>query len=621
VRLSRSCCFRFSLRLPSLTLRVGRQLRLASHWISETGKTARQTALVLLLLAGCTSEQAKENETVDVPTAAVAQIPRLPTIELDEFVEPDPAHSELLSPRLVDRHRDLGVLFTFETGADDRALMVQSTGGGGGWIDFDRDGWQDLFLVQGGNPTASPPHPIGDRLWRSRAGCSFADVSEQSLPGDSHYGQGMAVGDFDHDGFEDIFISNVGADVLLHNQGDGTFSDITEATGMADPRWGASATWFDLDEDGDLDLFVCNYCRYDVFHPVVCRKDDGSPAICHPESLDGDLSECYENLGDGSFAPVAQLKGLAVKPGKALGVVAADFNEDGHPDLFVTNDTMANSLYLGQESGGFLEQAVSLGCAYNTLGQYQANMGIACQDYDGNGFLDLYVTTFTHDSNTLFANLGAAGFRDVTRLEGLHGPTIDTLGFGTVMTDLNADGAMDLFNTNGHIDDWRYKNEMWKMPPELFTYVQGNWVQHTAETVGEYLQEEHLGRAVSMADFDRDGDTDLLVMHQNEPAAILENESVLGNWLGIEFLGIRSNRRGIGAHVTVRQGSRTWTLQLIGGSSYLTTHEPALFFGLGESSEPCEITVRWPVAGSLPTTRTVAANQRVLMVESPALLP
>ena len=575
-----------------------------------------QAGWLLVGLCGCTPQPMTPPPAVPAHSA-----PRLPSIEIGETTPVPSTASVVASPRLVDRHAALGIQFVFEPGADERALMVQSTGGGGGWIDFDRDGWQDLLLVQGGNPTAKPAHPLGDRLLRSQMAGHYSDVTSQALPPDQEFGQGMAVGDFDNDGFDDILITNVGPDVLLQNQGDGTFQDITSETGMDDRRWGSSAAWFDLDRDGDLDLFVCNYCHYDVFHPVVCRQEDGTPGICHPESLDGDFCECYENRGDGSFAKVAQSWGLADKPGKALGVVAADFNEDGHPDLFVANDTMANALYLGKEAGGFTEEAVTQGCAYNTLGQSQANMGVACNDYDGNGLLDLYVTTFTNDSNTLFANLGASGFRDVTRLEGLHAPTIETLGFGTVMTDLNADGAMDVFITNGHIDDWRYKHEKWKMPPELFSYRPAGWVQHSAATVGEFLKEEHLGRTVSMADPDRDGDTDLLVVHQLEPAALLVNESVLGSWLRVECLGIRSNRRGLGAKITVRQGTRTWTQQLIGGSSYLTTHEPSLFFGLGESAEPCEVTVRWPDADSPPTVRTVAVNQRVQLVETPVRVP
>ena len=520
------------------------------------------------------------------------------------------------SPRFSDEHERLEAVFSYDNGTDDRALMVQSTGGGGGWLDFDRDTWPDLLFVQGGNPTEQPPHPVGDQLFRNNNGQRFTNASSVSLPADNGFGQGMAVGDFDGDGFEDLFITNTNANVLLHNCGDGTFEDVSDSKGMNDTRWGASATWFDLDADGDLDLFVCNYCRYDPFHPVVCRKDDGSAAVCHPESLDPDFAECYENLGDGEFKSSAKDWGFAQKPGKALGVVAADFNLDGFPDVFVSNDTMANSLYLGQPDGRFAEQGVAMGCAYNTLGQYQANMGVACNDYDGNGLPDLYITTFTNDSNTLFANLGPTGFRDVTRIEGLHSTTIETLGFGTVMSDLNADGAMDLFMTNGHIDDWRYKNEMWKMPPELFSYGDGRWTKHTAEEAGEFLADEHLGRAVSMADFDHDGDTDLLVVHQNEPAALLVNHSEMGHWLQVELRGEGSNRRGIGALVTVRQAEREWSQQLIGGSSYLTTHEPILFFGLGDSAQPCDVTVTWPGRESAQSVLTVDANRRITIAQS-----
>lgn len=519
------------------------------------------------------------------------------------------------APRLVDRHAELGLDFTYDNGASGKALMVESTGGGGGWIDFDRDGWPDLYLVQGGDPLAETPHADGDRIVRNIEGRLFADVTEFARPLDHGYGQGLAVGDFDNDGFEDLLITNVGKDALWKNQGDGTFRDITDGTGTGDPRWGASAAWFDLDLDGDLDLFVCNYLQYDVRNPVACRRSDGAPAICHPESIDAEQSDCYENLGDGSFRKVAREWGLLAPNGKSLGVAIADFNGDGLPDVFVSNDTTANHMFVGDAQRRFSERAVALGCAYNSLGLYQANMGIACNDYDQNGFLDLYVTTFTDDSNTLFANLGSAGFRDVTRVEGLHAPTIETLGFGTVMQDFNADGHMDLFNANGHIDDWRDKGDLWKMRPELLSYVGPNWTLHSPAQAGAFFDQEHLGRAVSTADFDRDGDIDLLVVFQDRPAALLVNESDRGNWLQVECPGLRSNRRGIGAKVTVVQGAKTWTQQLTGGTSYCAAHEPLLTVGLGPSAEPCTVTVEWP-GNAQPLTRpSVAANQRIQIRE------
>jgi enediyne biosynthesis protein E4 len=519
------------------------------------------------------------------------------------------------APRFVDHHREWGFEFEYDTGASGKELMVESTGGGGGWIDYDRDGRLDLVMIQGGDPLASIAHPTGDRLFRQRDGRRFFDDTGSSRLIDAAYGQGLAVGDYDGDGFEDLLVTNVGPDVLYHNEGDGTFRDVTAEAGVADPRWGSSAAWFDLDGDSDLDLFVCNYVKYDIHNPVSCRRDDGTPAICHPEMLDPELSECYENLGDGRFQPVASAWGLRASNNKALGVVIGEFTGDDRPDVFVANDVSANHLFVATGARSFEERAVELGCAYNTLGQYQANMGIGCHDYDNNGRLDLYVTHFTHDSNTLYANLGSVGFRDVTRVEGLHKPTLDLLGFGTVMADLNADGAMDLFVANGHIDDWRHKGDAWKMRPQLFSYNGRTWQEHRADVVGPFLDEERLGRAVSMGDVDRDGDPDLLVVHQHDPAALLINESDRGRWLQIELCGRGLNRRAIGARVTVQQGANRWIQQAVAGTSYLAAHEPVLCFGLGDSNEPCEVLVEWPPLTGHATRHTVAVNQRHVLVE------
>jgi hypothetical protein len=569
----------------------------------------------IICVTGCDSERPVPAEITE-PEPAAFSTDSLESLIDDQGASTQESLAVTSGLRFADKHEALGLNFIYLNGSDERALMVQSTGGGGGWIDYDRDGFQDVFFVQGGNPTGDPADKEGDRLFRNLNSKGFIDNSASAIPIEPEFGQGMAAADFNDDGFEDLFVSNTSADQMLMNCGDGTFVDVTEESGTGDKRWGTSAAWYDLDLDGDLDLFVCNYCRYDSFNPVVCRKEDGAPAICHPEALDPDFSECYENLGDGRFAPVAAKWGLADKPGKALGVVAADFNVDGRPDLFVANDTMANFLYLGKPEGGFTEQGVQFGCAYNSLGQYQANMGVACNDYDGNGYLDLYVTTFTDDSNTLFANLGATGFRDVTRLEGLHAPTIETLGFGTIMMDLDANDAMDIFVANGHIDDWREKKQMWKMPPEMFTWGNGTWNELSSETVGDFLNEEHLGRAVSCADSDNDGDTDLLVVHQNEPAALLINESAMGHWLRVELIGRNVNRRGFGARVIVRQGDRTWTQQLVGGSSYLTSHQPVLSFGFGETDSPCDITVIWPGAEEPTTIQSVSVDQLVRLTDT-----
>lgn len=565
--------------------------------------------LLSIVIWGCNSKP-PEVQPPSVPV--VPEKSTFPKISLDPpaVQEAIPAPS---SPRFRDRHSELGISFVYENGADSRALMVQSTGGGGAWIDYDRDGWPDLYAAQGGNPTESSPHAKGDQLLRSVMAGRFQEVSRDSLPVDYGYSQGVAIGDYDDDGFDDIFVSQVATDTLLRNLGDGTFEEVAAPFPSGHDRWGTSAAWYDLDADNDLDLFVCNYLRYDVFHPVPCRDAKGKPFICHPEELDPDRSECYENLGDGTFRPVAEGWGLNGF-GKALGIVIARLNDDEWPDLFVANDTMANFLYLGTGPHQFAEQATAQGCAFNAIGQFQANMGVACGDYDRNGFLDLYVTTFTDDSNTLFANLGASGFRDVTRLEGLHAPTIDTLGFGTVMSDLNSDGAMDLFITNGHIDDWRDRGEAWKMPAEMLSFDGRRWHKHTAEDAGEFLKSERLGRAASMADFDCDGDTDLFVVHQGDPASLLVNESQRGRWLQVELVGTKANRHAIGAKVTVTANDLRLTQQLIGGSSYLTTHEPVLHFGLGNEAGPVQVEINWP-SDSEPHIETITPGQRLRIVE------
>jgi enediyne biosynthesis protein E4 len=566
---------------------------------------------------GCTSSSEPPASPASTPSRLAlpptdVSLPR-PSVPLANENVPAliPAQRSVGVPQFADRHADWNLSFEYDTGASGKALMVESTGGGGGWIDFDRDGWQDLFLVQGGDPQAELPHETGDRLLRNLSGEQFFDVTDFARPPDHGYGQGLAVGDFNGDGFEDLFVTNTGPDVLLVNQGDGTFQDATELAKLGDPRWGSSAAWFDLDDDEDLDLFVCNYLKYDVDHPVSCQRDDGTPAICHPETIDPEASECYANLGDGRFEPVTDRWGLRAGNNKALGVVIADFNGDDQPDVFVANDVSANHFFVRQKPGQFEEQAVAMGCAYNALGQYQANMGIACHDYDNNGFLDLYVTHFTHDSNTLYANLGEVGFRDVTRYEGLHTPTVPLLGFGTVMADFNADGAMDLFVANGHIDDWRFKGELWKMRQQMFSFNGREWIEHFAATAGPFFEKEYLGRAVSAADVDRDGDLDLLVVFQHAPAALLINESPRGAWLEIDLVAGGLNRRGVGAKVTVEQGRQRWIQQHYAGGSYCAAHEPLLHFVLEDSAAPCRVTVEFAPLPGRTVIQEVSANQRV----------
>ncbi|MFN0052839.1 MAG: CRTAC1 family protein [Planctomycetales bacterium] len=516
--------------------------------------------------------------------------------------------------RFVDVAQVAGIDAIYQNGAAGLVLMVEATGGGCGWIDYDADGQWDLYLPQGGNPALAPTAAQpSDALYRNLGTGRFANVAERAGIDERRYSQGLAVGDFDNDGFDDLFVANVGQDVLWRNQGDGTFVDVTGATIGAESLWGSSAAWGDIDLDGDLDLYVCNYVDFDPQHPRICHNAEGQPAMCHPNQMDPVPDECYLNQGDGRFRPVARERGLSGPGNKALGVAIADFNNDGWPDIFVANDTTPNFLFVNQKNGTFHEQAGVQGCAVATNGSPQANMGVAVGDYDHNGYLDIFVTHFTEEWNTLYRNRGAEGFQDVSALVGLVVRPLDKLGFGTVMADFDLDGQQELFIANGHIDDQSRKGRETAMPPQLLAWNGRHW-NDCSKPAGEYFQSRLIARGVATCDFDNDGDLDVAVAAQNVPAAVLRNESQRGGWLKLAFTGRQENRRGIGTRVTIRLGDRTLMQELAGGTSYIASHQPILLFGLGDWTGPCDVEIRWPRGGT-QRLEGVAPNQALRIVE------
>jgi enediyne biosynthesis protein E4 len=428
------------------------------------------------------------------------------------------------------------------------------------------------------------------------------------------YSQGIAVGDFDNDGFDDIFVTNVGPDALYRNQGDGTFIDVTDATIGRDKLWGSSAAWGDLDLDGDLDLYVCNYVDFDPYHPIECRNAKGLKIMCEPNNhVDPVPDECFLNMGDGSFQPVARERGLSGPGNKALGVAIADFNNDGWPDIFVANDTTPNFLFINRHDGTFVDEAQVLGCAVSADGQAQANMGIAVGDYDRNGWLDAFVTHFEGEWNTLYRNQGPAGFQDVSAVVGLVPLRMSWVGFGTVMHDFNQDGKEELFVANGHLGDPKQVGVALEMPPQCFTFDGSRW-HECSQQAGAYFGGRYVGRGVAMADFDDDGDVDLAVVHQNLPMALLRNDSQRGHWLKLQFVGRRSNRNAIGARATVHHETANLLQELAGGTSYCAAHQPILVFGLGESAAPCRVEIHWP-NGAAQTFDEVRVDQTLLLLE------
>jgi hypothetical protein len=569
--------------------------------------------LVVTIGVGCQENGPdKQNQFVkrtNAPALAFRGVPKTTT------PKPIPTHEEPKAFRFVDVAEEVGIAHRYENGALGQSLMVEATGGGAGWFDYDVDGFLDLFLVQGGvvlsdtNVNRKP-----DALFRGSTAGSFASVGPFAGLDDREYSQGVAIADFNNDGFDDVYVTSIQHNKLYQNQGDGTFSDVTDSAAVDDPRWSTSAAWGDLDQDGDLDLYVCNYVNFNVHDPKIClRLKSNAPAMCNPKDFEPIPDECFENLGDGTFRPVAQAWGLIGPGNRALGVAIADFNNDGCSDIYVANDTTANFLFLNRSAQRFEETATLLGCALSAHGTGQASMGVAVGDYDRNGFLDLYVTHFSGEWNTLYRNLGPEGFQDRTALVGLVAPTLEKLGFGTVMSDFDQDGHVELFVANGHVDPASGESAGYEMLPQLFTFL-GRTFKECGDSAGDYFRQKRVGRGVAMGDYDNDGDWDLAIVHHNAPAAVLRNDCQRGHWLKLKAIGRRGPRTPIGLRVTLRQGSLSLVQEISGGTSYCSANEPAVIFGVGQSPEPCDLEIRWP-NGTLQRIEKISLDQTLQLLE------
>ena len=579
--------------------------------------------LVLLLGLGgavaCTIRPAADN-TVDSPPAVAEQITASPgAFAFKETVE---RHvSKVAFPKFTDVHEQMGLLYQYDGWVRGLKLMVEATAGAGGtWLDVDSDGYLDAVFAQGCDPTAETPSPeLSDRLFRNVDAEEFADITDVArLESGSGYGQGVAIGDFNNDGFDDIYLTRLGSNRLLENLGDGTFVDITDAADVDSPYWSASAAWADWDLDGDLDLFVCNYVDFDVHHPVECRrKVDGVPGMCSPAQFNGIPNAAFLNEGNGQFREAGEELGLQAGPKvtKSLGVVIAELTGDRWPDIFVANDETANTLFVGQDGSSFQELGNVMGCAFGRDGETQASMGVAFGDFDRNGMQDVCLSHFSKQTNTLYSNQpGGGGFVDASRATGLTDATYELLGWGIVMQDFNQDGNQDLFTANGNVHNNEDVGEPYHMRPQLLSFADGRWSDSESQG-GAYFEKLFVGRGVSTGDFDCDGDFDLLVGHHLARTSLLRNDSERGNWLKLRLIGTASNRCGIGSEVVLTQPKQQLVAQIPGGTSYCSTQEPVLIFGLGDDDSPVTLEIHWP-SGKLQTVAVGAPNRVVTVVET-----
>ncbi|MYB01387.1 CRTAC1 family protein [Candidatus Poribacteria bacterium] len=509
-----------------------------------------------------------------------------------------------------------GIHFKHTDGAAGEFHLPETLGAGGAFLDYDNDGDLDLYLVNSAAPSM---------LYRNNGNGTFANVTPSAgIDNQESYGHGVACGDYDNDGYVDIYVTNFEANRLYHNNGDGTFTDVTTKSGTGDTRWSSSATFFDYNSDGYLDLYVVNYLNYKLdasyppcFETPAFGATERVRGYCHPKHFEGAPDRLYQNNGDGTFTDVTEAANIrdpgGMFLGKGLGVVAADFDADGNPDLYVANDDTPNYLFYNKGDGTFAEIAILTGCAYSADGIAQAGMGVDAGDYNGDGFLDLFVTNFSYETNTLYRNNGDGTFTDVSYKARLGEESYLALGFGTGFFDADNDGHLDIFVANGHIFPTVERTT------DVLSYKQSNqlfWNQGdgTFAEVG-FEDRPAVSRGTLFGDYDNDGDTDLLITQLNGAVTLLRNESqTANNWLRLRLIGTRSNRDGIGTRITLTLGSESQTREVHIGSSYLSSNDPRVLFGIEARDVVDKLKIRWQ-SGAVQILENLTVNQELVVTE------
>jgi enediyne biosynthesis protein E4 len=520
--------------------------------------------------------------------------------------------------RFVDVTRQAGVSFRHHHGGGGAHYYIETMGPGCAWLDYDNDGWLDLLLLQGAPLPdyrgAEFLHPV---LYRNNRDGTFCDVTVQVGLDLSFYGLGVAVGDYDNDGWPDLFITALHGNRLFHNEAGKRFTDVTARAGVAGQDMSTGAAWLDYDNDGYLDLFVCRYMDYDLETNPRCKDALGRPGYCTPHVYTPTRSFLYHNNHDGAFTDVTSASGVGSALARAMGVACADFNDDGLIDIFVASDLTANLLFLNRGDGTFEEHAMMSGVAYSGLGVARAGMGVDCGDYDGDGDMDLIVTTFENESASLYENLGHGLFEERSIVSGIASASSPYLSWGCKFADFDLDGWPDLFWVSGHVDDHAQEtaNSQGRYQPAQLLRNQGNKTfADISKTCGEFFLRRQSARGAAFGDFDNDGDLDVAIMCNDGPAILLRNDTPpLNHWIQVRLVGRHCNRDGIGARVAVRTPGRQQVQFVRSGTSYLSDHDRRLLFGIGPADR-ASVTVRWPCG--LTQQATARAGALLIVEES-----
>ncbi len=554
---------------------------------------------------------------------SLATIRLLGILAVVSLLSPSVSGQQTASIRFTDTTAQAGVSFKHVSSPDKR-YIVESMSGGVALFDYDNDGWQDIYFVN--SLTVELYRAKGktrSALYRNNGDGTFTDVTDKAGVGDIGWGMGVAVGDYNNDGFNDLYVTCVGPNRLMKNNGNGTFTDVTGAAGVGDPRWSAGAAFMDYDNDGDLDLFVANYVAFDFNNlpdqikgrPCLYK---GIPVQCGPRGLPGDGDTLYRNNGDGTFTDVTKKAGVSDPNGYyGMGVIASDFDEDGWVDIFVANDSTANFLYKNNGDGTFKEIGFVSGTAVNENGSEQGCMGVTVADFDHDGRFDLFVTNFDDDYNTLYRNDGRLSFTDFSHQSRVAAVSLPLVGWGTKFFDYDNDGWVDLFVVNGHVY------------PQIPGYQQRNLIHRNnrngtftevAAQLGAPFAEKRVGRGAAFGDMDNDGDVDVVINNLDGAAQILRNDGGnAANSVLIKTVGVRSNRYGIGARVKVVAGDLTQLDEVRSGASYISHNDLRLHFGLEKRAKIDSIEVRWP-SGVVDKINDTGVNKILTVKEGSGLV-
>ncbi len=561
--------------------------KMANLWMSRQlpiGKLLTVSVVLILLLSACQSKkQAAPAKLLEPPAAN------------DQF------YQEIAA--------EIGLDFVHSIGDDELSNIVESSGVGTAFLDYDQDGFIDIYACSGtwveklssGNKPKDPPH---NHLYRNMGNGTFQDVTDQAEVGGPWYSMGITIGDYDNDGYPDIFLSNYGKNVLLHNEGDGTFADVSLRSGLgSDGFFSVGAAWLDFDNDGFLDIYVGNYVDFDPDYKYYYAPD-GFPG---PLAYDSQPDKLYRNKGNGTFEDVTDALGIVDIDGRAMGVGAADYNDDGYIDIYVANDHTVNYLWKNNEGKGFTDVGTMSGTGFSQSGEATVSMSVDFADFNGDGLLDMFISDDTYCS--LYKNLGEGVFSDISYISGISVASGQFVGWSSSFLDFDNDGDVDIFKSNGEL------KHLYGHEDQMFENMGDDKFDDVSIQLSDYFQEENVGRGAATGDYDNDGDIDFFIMNLDNPCKFIRNnKGNENNWIILNLVGTTSNRDGIGAVISVTTGDNTQVAQRKSTTGYLSQGDPRMHFGLAQADQVDRIEIKWP-SGKLQELTDVQPNQIITINE------